>query len=191
MKRFITAAIATLLFAGPAFAGSAVTCEHLIMRGDTPDVTTLSGTTARVAEYKSVDSDEMFDRLGNWGDGTGDQIEFCWTPTNTRAKGIFRVEFSGGVFSDKVTSKTILSIGSDTTTNIIAGDEISPTISVEATLAIEEESFSVRAVTALLEIGACVGLIVDSDTSGAAITLDEWLFEVTQLSDENGDPCQN
>ncbi len=187
-------ALALALIPGAAFAGagSTQTCEHLIMTGDTVDVTTITSTTAEVATYLSANSDELFDRTGEWADGTTDELEFCWTPGNSRDQGVFLVSFTGGILSDKATSGTIISIGTDTTTGIAAGDELAhSTVTVEATLAIEQESFAVRGVTGTLSTGACIGLIVDSDTSGAAISVVNWVLEIKQLTDQDGSACQS
>lgn len=173
-----------LLFASPAaIATEAQDCSHLIIVGDNPDTTLLTGTTSQVATYVSADQNIRLNAGGGaWAIGTADEVEWCWTSddVNIDPSRAFKVSLSVTLSSDATSANVNAAIGKDTTSGIAAGDEVGVIPSTELIIAADFANISSTEYVTVSS-GECIGVILGNDVADKTITVGHFTLEAEQL----------
>lgn len=187
MRNFIRLGLAlglAFILAGTASATEKQDCARLVIVGDNPDVTTITANTAQVATYVSADQNIRLNDGGGgtWAIGTADEVEWCWTKATGAIESSrdFKITASGSLSTNATTASSWFAIAVDSTTGIAAGDEVGAIPHTHLVLAADVANITTIEY-ATITSGGCVGLVVDSATSGAAITLSHFTLDVEQL----------
>lgn len=138
--------------------------------------TAVSAGTFRGVDMPDADSTEDVDRLGRWGDGATDHIEFCYTGPSGND---YSVEVVLSIESNTISSTYFYEIGRKVGTGL--GDDGEGTrIYLDALVVGDRKHATIKEVVTGLASGDCIGPIVKGTASN--MTVQGWYMQAEQIT---------